>query len=115
MYKIWTGENYKVRMGMYRAVIRVLRVREDPAFGALLTYRFVGKSGTAQGPEWCWPISWFNDFEIPLHLLAKTTLAEQHLAEVDRDDLTSWWGSLLGSPTVPQWIAQEQRGPGYPG
>lgn len=113
--EIRKGGDYRVRIWQLSAVIRVRRVEHDPAFGTVITYRFVGESGATFGSERCWPVAWFQDFEIPIPLVHRTAQAEGLLTELDRDSLALWWEDLLGSPQVPLWVVQEARGRDYQG
>jgi hypothetical protein len=113
--EIRNGEDYRVRIWQFPAVIRVRRVEHDPKFGTVITYRFVGESGATFGSERSWPVAWFNDFEIPIPLVHRSAQAEGLLTELNRDSLALWWARLLGSPVVPLWIVQEERGPDYRG
>ena len=112
--EIRMGEDYRVRVWQFPAVIRVRQVDQDPTFGTLVTYRFVGESGATFGSERCWPIAWFQDFEIPVPL-HKAAQAEWLLTELNRDALDGWWGRLQRSRAVPLWIVREERGSAYQG
>jgi len=113
--EIRTGEDYRVRVWHFPAIIRVRRVEYHPVFGTIVSYRFVGESGATFGSERCWPIAWFQDFEIPIPLVHRGAQAECLLTELNRDILAGWWGDLQGSRAVPHWIVREERGNDYQG
>jgi hypothetical protein len=113
--EIRMGEDYRVRVWQFPAVIRVRQVDQDPTFGTLVTYRFVGESGATFGSERCWPIAWFQDFEIPIPLLHRAAQTECLQTELNRDSLDGWWRGLQGSRAVPLWIVREDRGNAYQG
>jgi hypothetical protein len=113
--EIRTGADYRVWIRQSPAVIRVRRVEHDPAFGTVVTYRFVGESGAVFGTERCWPVAWFHDFVISIPLAQRTAQGESFLTELNRDGLAGWWGGIQDSPAVPLWIVQAERGNHYRG
>jgi hypothetical protein len=113
--EIRTGADYRVRIRQSPAVIRVRRVEHDPAFGTVVTYRFVGESGAVFGTERCWPVAWFHDFEVSIPLAQRTAQGERFLTELNRDGLAAWWGRVQDSPAVPLWIVHAERGNHYRG
>jgi hypothetical protein len=113
--EIRTGQDYRVQIWQSPAVIRVGRVEHDPAFGTVVTYRFVGASGATFGSERCWPVAWFHDFEIPMVLMRQAVQVESLFTELNRAALAGWWGRVQDSPAVPLWIVQAERGDHYRG
>ena len=113
--EIRTGEDYRVRIQRSPAVIRVRRIEHDPTFGTVVTYLFVGESGTTCGRERRGPVAWFHDFEVPIPLAQRTAQGESLLTELNRDGLVAWWERVQDSSAVPLWIVQLERGNHYRG